>query len=80
MSPMPNEPPRRLESKAASDADARLAAALTPEFEVLRPLGKGTTGTVYLAREAELRRLVAIKVPRPELAADERVQIGRAHV
>lgn len=47
-----------------------LEAALAPEFEVLRPLGEGAMGTVFLARETELRRLVAIKVPRPELARD----------
>jgi serine/threonine protein kinase len=44
--------------------------ALAPEFEVLRLLGRGSTGAVYLAREPELRRLVAIKIPLPELAGD----------
>jgi serine/threonine protein kinase len=53
---------------------ADLAAELAPEFELLRPLGAGSTGTVYLAREAALRRLVAIKVPRQELAADPLVR------
>jgi serine/threonine protein kinase len=48
--------------------------ALPPEFEILRPLGEGAMGTVYLARETELRRLVAIKVPRAELALDEGVR------
>jgi serine/threonine protein kinase len=46
-----------------------LSAAVAPDFEVLRPLGAGSTSMVYLAREAALRRLVVIKVPRPELAA-----------
>jgi hypothetical protein len=49
---------------------ADLTAALAPEFEILRLLGEGSTAAVYLAREAELRRLVAIKVPLPELAVD----------
>lgn len=71
---MSRKPPRRLEFQPASDADARLGAALAPEFEVLRPVGRGTTATVYLARETALRRLVAVKVPRPELAEDERVR------
>jgi serine/threonine protein kinase len=51
-----------------------LEAALAPEFEILRPLGDGSTGTVYLARETELRRLVAIKVPHPNLAQDPLVR------
>lgn len=45
--------------------------ALEPEFEVLRMLGSGNTAEVYLARERALGRLVAIKVLRAELAADE---------
>jgi tRNA A-37 threonylcarbamoyl transferase component Bud32/ribosomal protein S27E len=34
------------------------------KFEVLEQLGRGTFGTVYKARDPELQRLVAIKVPR----------------
>jgi serine/threonine protein kinase len=51
-----------------------LQQALAPEFEILRPLGIGSMSTVYLARETELRRLVAIKVPLPELATDPLVR------
>jgi serine/threonine protein kinase len=51
-----------------------LETALAPEFEILRPLGQGSTGTVYLARETELRRLVAIKVPHPDLGQDPQVR------
>jgi serine/threonine protein kinase len=51
-------------------SEEELTQALAPEFEVLRLLGKGSMGTVYLARETELRRLVAIKVPRKALARD----------
>jgi serine/threonine protein kinase len=36
-------------------------------YEVTRPLGKGGFGTVFLARDEELSRLVAIKVPRAGL-------------
>jgi serine/threonine protein kinase len=50
-----------------------LARQLAPEFEVTRVLGTGAMGTVYLAREVALRRLVAIKVPLAELADDEQV-------
>jgi tRNA A-37 threonylcarbamoyl transferase component Bud32 len=50
------------------DTDVR--AALQPELEVLRPLGSGSSARVYLAREPALQRLVAVKVLKPELAAD----------
>lgn len=51
-----------------------LTAELAPEFELLRPLGTGQLGVVYLARETALQRLVAVKLPRPELAADPLVR------
>jgi serine/threonine protein kinase len=44
---------------------------LGPEFEFIRPLGEGTVAHVVLARETELKRLVAIKIPRREIAQDE---------
>jgi DNA-binding SARP family transcriptional activator/predicted Ser/Thr protein kinase len=43
---------------------------LGPDLNVLRELGSGATGTVYLAREPALRRLVAVKVLDAELARD----------
>jgi predicted Ser/Thr protein kinase len=51
-----------------------LGEALAPDFHILRPLGVGSTSMVYLARETELRRLVAIKVPLPVLASDPLVR------
>lgn len=50
--------------------DAAVAERLRPDFEVLRTLGVGVTSVVYLAREALLRRLVAIKVLRKDLFSD----------
>jgi serine/threonine protein kinase len=50
--------------------DAIVRAELQPELEVLRPLGRGNTANVYLAREPALQRLVAVKVLRPDVAAD----------
>lgn len=46
-------------------------AGLAPELQLLRPLGVGSTARVYLAREAALDRLVAVKVLRPEIAVDD---------
>lgn len=40
---------------------------LRPGLEVLRLLGTGSTSNVYLARERDLQRLVAVKIMRPEL-------------
>jgi serine/threonine protein kinase len=43
-----------------------LEAALGAQYDVMRPLGRGGMGTVYLARERLLDRLVAIKMLHPE--------------
>ena len=45
-----------------------LEPALGQQYEIVRPLGQGGMGAVYLARERALERFVAIKVLRPELA------------
>ncbi len=60
----------------AGDAGERqsvdeLQAALGTAFEIKRKLGRGAMASVYLAREAELNRLVAVKVLHPGKAADE---------
>lgn len=41
-------------------------------FEILKELGKGATGTVYLARQSNLGRECALKVLAPELVRDEK--------
>lgn len=46
-------------------------SALGEDFEVLRPLGRGTVATVYLARDRALGVQVAIKVLNAAKAADE---------
>ena len=52
------------------DLDAELMAReLADEFQIVRLLGRGAMGSVYLARDLALHRVVAIKVLRWDLAA-----------
>lgn len=50
---------------------AHLIEATLGEFEILRQLGTGAMGAVYLARDVALSREVAIKVIAPNLLSDE---------
>ena len=56
---------------AAPDQQTQLQAHFDPEFKIVRLLGEGQMARVYVAREAALRRLVAIKVLNSEVAEDE---------
>ena len=52
------------------DLDAELVAReLAHEFQIVRLLGRGAMGSVYLARDLALHRVVALKVLRWDLAA-----------
>ena len=46
-----------------------LKTALADRYTIERELGSGGMATVYLAEDLKLRRKVALKVLRPELAA-----------
>src|SRR5437764_12798233 len=48
-----------------------LTGQTVEDFKVLRSLGQGGMGQVYLAEQVSLRRKVALKVLKPELAANE---------
>jgi TonB family protein len=54
-------------------------AVLLPDFEILAEVGRGGLSAVYLARERELNREVAIKVIRNQFLGDEeaRVRVDR---
>jgi eukaryotic-like serine/threonine-protein kinase len=83
MSTLPPTPPRSTaaESGATTLNDPRrllLERTLGAQYEVLRQLGQGGAGVVYLARERLLERLVAIKLLRSEfVSADSRERFVR---
>ncbi|MDQ2666345.1 MAG: serine/threonine protein kinase [Gemmatimonadota bacterium] len=55
---------------AAQAVAEELRTAIAPGIQLLRPLGAGAMGLVFLARDPLLKRLVAIKVLAPHLAGD----------
>ena len=63
--------------RADGTSDPWLAAverALGSKYEIIRQLGRGGMGAVYLAREVALDRLVAVKALPPESADDTSIE------
>ena len=68
----PHTPAADTQFAAANDVRRRLLEdTLGAQYEILRLLGQGGAGTVYLARERLLERLVASKVLRSELVSPD---------
>src|SRR5690349_16449658 len=53
-----------------ADAPADLTGRTVGDFQILRKLGQGGMGQVYLARQLSLKREVALKILRKDLAED----------
>ncbi len=59
---------------SSEDLDEFLKSELAPKLRLMRRLSRGPMASVYLAREPELKRLVAVKVLSPKLAKDTRAR------
>ncbi|MCL4193127.1 MAG: protein kinase, partial [Thermoguttaceae bacterium] len=60
-----------MNDKAPETIKSDLSGRQLGDFRLLRRLGRGAMAEVYLAEQTQLRRQVAVKVLRRELAADE---------
>ena len=65
---MPDSDASRLHAASSSESD--LSGKQLGDFHLLRRLGRGAMADVYLAEQSRLKRRVAVKILRPELAGD----------
>ncbi|MCP4873188.1 MAG: protein kinase [Proteobacteria bacterium] len=54
--------------------DPYIGSVIDGRYEIVKPLGAGAMGAVYLARQVMLDRPVAIKVLRPDVPVDSRAR------
>ncbi len=64
-------PNLKTQQDPATRPQVDLSGQVLGDFQLLRLLGEGGMGQVYLAEQVSLRRRVALKLLRPELARDE---------
>lgn len=62
------------DTSSVHDTAAGFARALAGQYELVREIGRGGMGVVYLARDVKLDRAVAIKTLPPHLAGDPTVR------
>ncbi len=64
-------------SKGATSAtdglDGVVGKIVAGNFRVMKPLGRGAMGAVYQAEQLSLKKMVALKLLRPELMGDDRL-------
>lgn len=66
----PNSVPPAVPAALPPDAAVDLTGKTFGDFRILRLLGRGGMGQVYLAEQLSLKRQVALKIMRPDLAAN----------
>lgn len=70
-SSQPPAQPVPADTAPAAAGQADLTGRTLGDFQILRRLGQGGMGQVYLAEQISLKRKVALKLLKPELAANE---------